>query len=107
MIDYCAAQGIKAGVELIGFQDINRAYERVVNKDVRYRFVIDIASLKDGSKDGSTVLASRGRRKTVEPRKVRRSCNILACIGTTSPYLVARIGRVFVFKRSEACLEGL
>jgi uncharacterized zinc-type alcohol dehydrogenase-like protein len=46
MIDYCAARGIKADIELIGVQDINRAYERVVNKDVRYRFVIDMASLK-------------------------------------------------------------
>ncbi|MES2459706.1 MAG: NAD(P)-dependent alcohol dehydrogenase [Armatimonadota bacterium] len=44
VIDYCAARGIKADVEIIKPQDINRAYERVLNKDVRYRFVIDIAS---------------------------------------------------------------
>ena len=46
VIDYCAARNIKADIELIGVEDINRSYERVVNKDVRYRFVIDMASLK-------------------------------------------------------------
>jgi hypothetical protein len=40
------ALGIKADVELVRAQDINRAYERIVNKDVRYRHVIDMASLK-------------------------------------------------------------
>lgn len=47
VIDYCAARGIKADIELIGVRDINRAFERVINKDVRYRFVIDMASLKE------------------------------------------------------------
>ena len=46
VIDYCVARNIKADVELIRVEDINRAYERVVNKDVRYRFVIDMASVK-------------------------------------------------------------
>lgn len=46
VIDYCVARNIKADIELIRPEDINRAYERVVNKDVRYRFVIDMASLK-------------------------------------------------------------
>jgi alcohol dehydrogenase (NADP+) len=52
VIDYCAARNIKADIELIRPEDINRAYERVVNKDVRYRFVIDPASMKSvaGSK---------------------------------------------------------
>jgi uncharacterized zinc-type alcohol dehydrogenase-like protein len=52
VIDYCAARNIKADIALIRPEDINRAYERVVNKDVRYRFVIDMASLKSvtGSK---------------------------------------------------------
>jgi uncharacterized zinc-type alcohol dehydrogenase-like protein len=45
VIDYCAARGIKAEIELIGAKDINKAYERVVNKDVRYRFVMDVASM--------------------------------------------------------------
>jgi uncharacterized zinc-type alcohol dehydrogenase-like protein len=46
VIDYCAARNIKADIELIRAEDINKAYDRVVNKDVRYRFVIDMASLK-------------------------------------------------------------
>jgi alcohol dehydrogenase (NADP+) len=46
VIDYSAARNIKADIELIRPQEINRAYERVVNKDLRYRFVIDFASLK-------------------------------------------------------------
>ena len=45
VIDYSAARNTKADIELIRAEDINRAYERVVNKDVRYRFVIDMASL--------------------------------------------------------------
>jgi uncharacterized zinc-type alcohol dehydrogenase-like protein len=48
VIDYCTSRNIKADIELIRADDINRAYERVVNKDVRYRFVIDMASLKTG-----------------------------------------------------------
>jgi uncharacterized zinc-type alcohol dehydrogenase-like protein len=44
VIDFCAARDIKADVEVIGVQDINKAFDRVVNKDVRYRFVIDMAS---------------------------------------------------------------
>jgi uncharacterized zinc-type alcohol dehydrogenase-like protein len=51
VIDYCAARNIKADVELIRVEDINRAVERVVSKDVRYRFVIDMASLTPGSKN--------------------------------------------------------
>jgi uncharacterized zinc-type alcohol dehydrogenase-like protein len=46
VIDYCAARNIKAEIELIRPEEINRAYERVVNKDVRYRFVIDMTSVK-------------------------------------------------------------
>ncbi len=46
VIDYCTARNIKADIELIRVEEINRAYARVVNKDVRYRFVIDMASLK-------------------------------------------------------------
>jgi uncharacterized zinc-type alcohol dehydrogenase-like protein len=43
VIDYCAARNIKADIELIRPDQINQAYERVVNKDVRYRFVIDLS----------------------------------------------------------------
>ena len=44
VIDYCAARKITADIELIRPDQITQAFERVVNKDVRYRFVIDFAS---------------------------------------------------------------
>lgn len=46
VIDYCTSRGIKADIELIKPDQINRAYERIMDKDVRYRFVIDMTSLK-------------------------------------------------------------
>ncbi|MBG8555657.1 NAD(P)-dependent alcohol dehydrogenase [Hymenobacter guriensis] len=45
MLDFCAEHNIVSDIELINIQDINQAYERMVKGDVRYRFVIDIASL--------------------------------------------------------------
>jgi uncharacterized zinc-type alcohol dehydrogenase-like protein len=45
MLDYCAEKGISSDVEVIPVQRIEEAYERTVKGDVRYRFVIDIASL--------------------------------------------------------------
>ncbi len=45
MLDFCAAKKIAADVEVIPIQKINEAYERMIRSDVRYRFVIDIASL--------------------------------------------------------------
>jgi uncharacterized zinc-type alcohol dehydrogenase-like protein len=45
MLDFCGAHGILADVEVIAIQDINEAYERMLRSDVRYRFVIDTASL--------------------------------------------------------------
>ena len=46
MLDFCAEHGVASDVEVIPIQQINEAYERMVKGDVRYRFVIDIASLK-------------------------------------------------------------
>jgi uncharacterized zinc-type alcohol dehydrogenase-like protein len=46
VIDYCAARNIKPEIELIRPDQIGQAYDRVVAKDVRYRFVIDFASSK-------------------------------------------------------------
>ena len=48
MLDFCAEHGIASDIELIGIDAINEAYERMLNGDVRYRFVIDIASLRAG-----------------------------------------------------------
>ena len=47
MLDFCGTHGIHADIELIRMQEINEAYERMLNSDVKYRFVIDMASLKD------------------------------------------------------------
>jgi uncharacterized zinc-type alcohol dehydrogenase-like protein len=44
MLDFCAEHGIGAEIERISADQINEAYERVVNSDVRYRFVIDAAT---------------------------------------------------------------
>jgi uncharacterized zinc-type alcohol dehydrogenase-like protein len=46
MIDFCAEHGVVSDVEMIRIQDINQAYERMLRNDVRYRFVIDMASLR-------------------------------------------------------------
>jgi len=48
MLDFCAEHNIVSDVEMINMQDINTAYERVMNNDVKYRFVIDMQSLKTG-----------------------------------------------------------
>ncbi|MDQ0135464.1 putative zinc-type alcohol dehydrogenase-like protein [Neorhizobium galegae] len=45
MLDFCGEHNIVSEIEKINIQDINEAYERVIKSDVRYRFVIDIASL--------------------------------------------------------------
>ena len=45
MLDFCAEHGIVSDVEVIPIQSINEAYARMVRSDVRYRFVIDMASL--------------------------------------------------------------
>jgi uncharacterized zinc-type alcohol dehydrogenase-like protein len=45
MLDYCAAHNIVSEVEVIDIKNINEAYERMLKGDVRYRFVIDMATL--------------------------------------------------------------
>ena len=46
MLDFCAEHGIVSEIEKIDIQNINEAYERMLKSDVKYRFVIDMASLK-------------------------------------------------------------
>src|SRR3954465_10618914 len=45
MLDFCAAHGIVSDIEMIEIANINEAYDRIMKADVRYRFVIDMASL--------------------------------------------------------------
>ncbi|CAM3413205.1 NAD(P)-dependent alcohol dehydrogenase [Aequorivita lipolytica] len=47
MLDFCGKHNIISDIELIDIKNINEAYERVVKADVKYRFVIDMASLSD------------------------------------------------------------
>src|SRR5271163_1042440 len=46
MLDFCAEHGFAADIELIPIQQINQAFQRLAKSDVKYRFVIDMASLK-------------------------------------------------------------
>jgi uncharacterized zinc-type alcohol dehydrogenase-like protein len=46
MLDFCAEHGIVSDIEMIPIQGINEAYERMLRSDVKYRFVIDMESLK-------------------------------------------------------------
>ena len=46
MLDFCSKHNITADIELINIDQINDAYERLLKGDVKYRFVIDMASLK-------------------------------------------------------------
>ena len=47
MLDFCGEHNIVSDIELIDMQNINKAYERVIESDVKYRFVIDMKSLKN------------------------------------------------------------
>jgi len=46
MLDFSSKHGITSDIEVVKMQDVNDAYERVLKSDVRYRFVIDMASLQ-------------------------------------------------------------
>ena len=47
MLDFCAEHKITSDIEIIPIQAINKAYDRILKSDVKYRFVIDLASLQD------------------------------------------------------------
>jgi alcohol dehydrogenase (NADP+) len=46
MLDFCGKHNVTSDVEIIPIQKINEAYERLLKQDVKYRFVIDMASLR-------------------------------------------------------------
>jgi uncharacterized zinc-type alcohol dehydrogenase-like protein len=46
MLDFCGKHNIVSDIEMISIQQINEAYDRLLKGDVKYRFVIDMASLK-------------------------------------------------------------
>jgi alcohol dehydrogenase (NADP+) len=45
MLDFCAKNTIPSDIELIPIQKVNEAYPRIINSEVRYRFVIDSKSI--------------------------------------------------------------
>ncbi len=49
MLDFCAEHRITSEIEMIGIHQVNEAYERLINGDVKYRFVIDMATLKNAA----------------------------------------------------------
>jgi uncharacterized zinc-type alcohol dehydrogenase-like protein len=51
MLDFCAEHGVKPQIELIGAGEVDGAYERVLSSDVRYRFVIDVATIGEQAQD--------------------------------------------------------
>jgi uncharacterized zinc-type alcohol dehydrogenase-like protein len=46
MLDFCAEHGIVSDIEMIAMQDIDKSYDRMLKGDVKYRFVIDMKTLK-------------------------------------------------------------
>ena len=49
MLDFCAEHNILPEVELINIEDINEAFEKVKDEEVRFRYVIDMATLKNNT----------------------------------------------------------
>ncbi|HKC25962.1 MAG TPA: zinc-binding dehydrogenase, partial [Thermoanaerobaculia bacterium] len=50
MLDFCGSHGIVSDIEMIPIQKIDEAYGRMLKNDVKYRFVIDLASLKEDAR---------------------------------------------------------
>ena len=46
MLDFCAKHEVVSDIELIGVKDLDGAYDRMVKGDVKYRFVVDVATLR-------------------------------------------------------------
>lgn len=61
MLDFCGRNGVVCDVEMIRMQQINKAYERMLRSDVKYRFVIDMASLKGGAATADVQPTTSGR----------------------------------------------
>ncbi len=55
VLEFCAAHGIAPEIELIDMQDINQAFDKMNDEDVRFRYIIDMASLREVSLLGGHV----------------------------------------------------
>ena len=60
MLDFCAEHGITSDVEMIPIQEIDLAYERMLKSDVKYRFVIDMASIDSPSQNADRTATANG-----------------------------------------------
>ena len=49
MLDFCAEHGIVSDIETIRMPQINEAYERMLQSDVKYRFVVDMSTVREGA----------------------------------------------------------
>jgi uncharacterized zinc-type alcohol dehydrogenase-like protein len=49
MLDFCAEHGVASDIEIVGAGQLNEAYNRMVAGDVKYRFVLDTATLQEPS----------------------------------------------------------
>lgn len=67
MLDFCGEHGITSDVEMINIQEINEAYERMLKSDVKYRFVIDMASLKTTSAQSVAQAQSDTKKTSLKP----------------------------------------
>jgi uncharacterized zinc-type alcohol dehydrogenase-like protein len=68
MLDFCAERGITCDIEMIAMDQINTAYERLLKGDVKYRFVIDMATLKSYAGAHST---SKARYCSLPSRSIK------------------------------------
>jgi hypothetical protein len=79
MLDFCAEHGIVSDIELIPIQQINDAYERLLKGDVKYRFVIDIASFPGNHAHVRALLATSIPSAVVTLRSRAESATITRC----------------------------
>lgn len=65
VLDFCAAHDIRPEIQTIQMDEVNDAFERVMNEDVRFRHVIEMDSLRDAQVDGADQLAAPDRGEVV------------------------------------------
>lgn len=79
MLDFCGKNGIVCDIELIKMQEIEAAYQRMLKSDVKYRFVIDMASLKSLTRYQRWARIDEGKARSECPKGARsaRVCGVV------------------------------